>query len=225
MIGAVLIFGGNQKNREEKAVQILKALKLEKYQDNPDVLIIEKPEDKKSIGIDQVREAIQFVSEKPFSHENKAVYINRAHQLTIPAQNALLKTLEEPPTYASIILCAKTENDLLETIISRCRRLDVGKESAEKIAVVKDTYESILEMTIGERLTWAETFAKNEKEDICETLEQWISQIRKLIPGSENRSDLARNIRLVEKVKKDLETSNLNTRLAVEFLVIHIKSI
>lgn len=85
---------------------------------NPDFIFIEP--DSGNIKIDQIREMQKSVSEKPIISSNKVCIINDADLMTIEAQNCLLKTLEEPPTYMTIILIGTNESDFLATIKSRC---------------------------------------------------------------------------------------------------------
>ncbi|HNX91993.1 MAG TPA: DNA polymerase III subunit delta' C-terminal domain-containing protein [Syntrophomonas sp.] len=88
---------------------------------HPDFKLIEKADKKSMIGIEQVTNEIEpWLALKPYRARRRAVIIKDAHLLSLPAANALLKTLEEPPEYAVIILVAD-ENNLLETIISRCQ--------------------------------------------------------------------------------------------------------
>ena len=85
---------------------------------NPDFIFIE-PENG-SIKIDQIRSVQKKVSEKPIISENKVCIINDADLMTVEAQNCLLKTLEEPPVYMTIILVGTNESSFLPTIKSRC---------------------------------------------------------------------------------------------------------
>lgn len=88
---------------------------------HPDFLNIERLEKKTQIGIEQInREMEPWLALKPYRASHRVVIINSAHLLSLPAANALLKTLEEPPAHAVIILVAD-EQMLLETIISRCQ--------------------------------------------------------------------------------------------------------
>jgi len=87
---------------------------------------IERLEKKTQISIEQInREMEPWLAMKPFRAAHRVIIINEAHLLSLPAANALLKTLEEPPPYAVIILVAD-EMMLLETIVSRCQRLRFG---------------------------------------------------------------------------------------------------
>jgi DNA polymerase-3 subunit delta' len=85
---------------------------------NPDFFLIE-PESG-SLKIDQIREMQKRVAEKPIISNKKIFIIDDADLMTSEAQNCLLKTLEEPPEYATIILIGTNESDFLTTIKSRC---------------------------------------------------------------------------------------------------------
>jgi DNA polymerase-3 subunit delta' len=88
---------------------------------HPDFMVVEKLESKTLIGIEQInREMEPWLALKPYRSSRRVVIIKDAHLLSIPAANALLKTLEEPPGHAVIILVSDEQN-LLETIISRCQ--------------------------------------------------------------------------------------------------------
>lgn len=82
------------------------------------VYIYEKPEDKKQLWVTEIRRWIDEVSLQPYSE--KALYILRGFDTaSIEAQNATLKLLEEPPTYAIILLIVENPESILETIHSR----------------------------------------------------------------------------------------------------------
>ena len=85
---------------------------------NPDYLYIEP--DGNNIKIEQIREMQKRVQEKPIISEKKVYIIDNADQMTQEAQNCLLKTLEEPPEFVTIILIGANENAFLSTIKSRC---------------------------------------------------------------------------------------------------------
>ena len=89
-----------------------------KTNNNPDFSIIEP--DGNSIKIEQIRELQKRIQEKPIISNSKVYIINNADMMTKEAQNCLLKTLEEPPEYAIIILIGSNENLFLTTIKSRC---------------------------------------------------------------------------------------------------------
>lgn len=90
---------------------------------HPDFLTFDS-EDGKSIKIEQIRYLQERISEKPIVSTKKVFIINNSDLMTKEAQNCLLKTLEEPPAYAVILLILSNENKLLNTIKSRCTKLN-----------------------------------------------------------------------------------------------------
>jgi len=87
---------------------------------HPDIIFIthEKPG---TIGVDDIRSQINNdVVIKPYSAPKKIYIINEGEKMTVQAQNALLKTLEEPPEYAVILILTTNMETLLPTILSRC---------------------------------------------------------------------------------------------------------
>ena len=93
---------------------------------HPDFMQIDS-EDGKSIKINQIRLLQEKISEKPIISNKKVYIINSSDLMTVEAQNCLLKTLEEPPEYAVIILVLSNENKLLSTIKSRCTKIAFQK--------------------------------------------------------------------------------------------------
>ena len=90
----------------------------------PDIIYVShlKPN---SIGIEDIREQlIADVEIKPYTGPYKIYIVDEAEKMTVQAQNALLKTIEEPPAYAVILLLANNNTSLLPTITSRCVTLN-----------------------------------------------------------------------------------------------------
>lgn len=99
----------------------------------PDIirLVHEKPN---TISVGDIRSQINSdVSIKPYSSPYKIYLINEAEKMTVQAQNALLKTLEEPPGYAVLLLLSSNVNSLLPTIVSRCVLLNMKPVRDETI--------------------------------------------------------------------------------------------
>ncbi len=91
----------------------------------PDIIYVshEKPN---TISVDDIRSQVNNdVAIKPYSSKYKIYIINEAEKMTPQAQNAILKTLEEPPAYAVILLLVSNVNTLLPTILSRCVMLNM----------------------------------------------------------------------------------------------------
>ncbi len=99
---------------------------------HPDV-IVEKPE-KGRIRIDRIRALQQFFAYAPMEGRCRVALIDDAHLMNPAAQNALLKTLEEPPPKRVIVLVTSNASVLLPTVLSRCRRIRFGPLAREVIA-------------------------------------------------------------------------------------------
>lgn len=100
---------------------------------HPDVLIVE-PGDMGSIKMEQVREVIDRAAYRPFEGRRRAVIVDEADALVPQAQNALLKTLEEPPSASVFILVSPMPDALISTVLSRCRPLRFGGLTPAEVA-------------------------------------------------------------------------------------------
>ena len=103
-----------------------------------------------SIGVDDIREQInETIMIRPYSSYYKIYIVDEAEKMTVQAQNALLKTIEEPPAYAVIILLTTNPESFLPTILSRCVQL--------KLKPLKD---SVIREYLSESLGIAESKAE-----------------------------------------------------------------
>ncbi|MFV0439857.1 MAG: ATP-binding protein [Lachnospirales bacterium] len=92
---------------------------------NPDFLCIKRT--KLSIGVDLIRKSLgDTVHIKPFRSKYKVVIIEDGDTLTVEAQNALLKSIEEPPSYMIFLIEATNRKKLLPTVLSRCNTLSTS---------------------------------------------------------------------------------------------------
>ncbi len=93
---------------------------------HPDVLHIARAPNRTDVLIEQVRELIACLGLKPARAPMRLVILDDAETLNIPAQNALLKTLEEPPGHSLIFVVSASERALLDTVRSRLRSVRFG---------------------------------------------------------------------------------------------------
>jgi len=92
-----------------------------------------RPESKlRIVSVEQMRELMREIQLKPGEAEFKVAAIAAADRLNTQAANAFLKTLEEPPAKSVLILLTTEPGRILETIVSRCLRLNFGGESTRK---------------------------------------------------------------------------------------------
>ena len=100
---------------------------------HPDVFVLRPSEGKDSISVESVRALKEFLYLLPNEAEKKAVLIENAEGMTSAAANALLKMLEEPPSYAVFVLLAENRSLLLETISSRCLVLPLFEPGTKRV--------------------------------------------------------------------------------------------
>lgn len=112
-------------DEELESCEVCHSCKQAVSKNHPDIITLthEKPN---VISVDDIREqVIADVAIKPYNNRKKIYIINEAEKMTVQAQNALLKTLEEPPEYVVIMLLVTNTQMLLPTIISRCIPLNM----------------------------------------------------------------------------------------------------
>ncbi len=154
------------KAKEEARKLLITNPDLEK---NPDFFLIT---DLRTIKINQIRELKQAFSLKPYQEKYKVALIKNAHLLTQEAQNALLKTLEEPPPKCFLFLTTNNKEALLSTILSRCQIIELREKSpdqrTEEVSQnhqeVKDLAEKIIKTGVAGRLKLATSLAYNNQE-------------------------------------------------------------
>ncbi len=243
MINSIIISGGSLEKRQELTWQIAKDLfgfgKISSSslqgvilllpsrcysQDtsgsnllsNPDLIILKA---EASLGINEIRKLTKIIQQKPFQEKIKVAFIPQAEKLTLEAQNALLKTLEEPPPKTVIILSTPLAENLLPTIISRCHviklpykinKLD-NKEALKQLNLIKKIFNI---KKIGERILAIQPYAKDRQTavEFCQ----------KSITCLHNDVLTRKNLSLIKAFNQALELlqKNVNTNLVMENLVI-----
>jgi len=196
-----------------------------------DITVIEKEETKQSLGIDDIKRMQKKIFLKPVRSKTKAVILEDSQLLTIEAQNAMLKMLEEPPEHTIIILAADSEESLLPTIHSRCQIIRLKEEirtlSEKDEQEIKQFIENLNRLTIPQTLKLAEILAKDKQEAI-----KWIENVilmsreqllHTMVLVSDERSvsginpEQARNIiKAFQNLHTLLKTTNVNPRFAIE---------
>ena len=182
-------------------------------------------ESSESIKIDEIRGMQERIAEKPITSSKKVYLINNAEQMTQEAQNCLLKTLEEPPDFITILLVANNENTILPTIKSRCTKIVFTEENVEELSEEeKERYKS-LEKIFGnidkyksiDLLNKLDVLYK-DKDNILENLD-FINMI--LINKVKENIKYAKYIDYVEETKTRLK-SNSNYDMCIDNLILKI---
>ena len=124
---------------------------------HPDVRLIEPPAGKKEISIQQVRDFERELNYRSFTGKRKIIIVDPATLMNMASQNALLKTLEEPPQDSLIVLIASSAGGLLPTVRSRCMRIsfaplarsEVSQYLRVKQGMTGDEVEFLAAMSMG----------------------------------------------------------------------------
>lgn len=184
---------------EEKYCKTCKSCIEFDTNNNPDFLYIEP--DGNSIKIEQIRYLQKKIQEKPIISDKKVYIINDADQMTQEAQNCLLKTLEEPPEFATLILIGSNENSFLTTIKSRCMILHFKdlenkeiKEFLKKNYGINNISENILDTFQG---SIGKAILLKDKQEEYEKLQEMIDCL--------NTKDLIDIVKLAEPLYKSKE--------------------
>jgi DNA polymerase-3 subunit delta' len=153
---------------------------------HPDVQLI-GPEGR-SLKIDQVRALQHDLALAPFEGRYRVAIFDQFETATVEAQNALLKTLEEPPDYAVLIVLTADPELLLPTIVSRCQQLVLRpltpaqvREALIQTWHVEPSQADLLAHLSGGRLGWAVNAAVNPAP--LEARAKYLDDLQKLLKG------------------------------------------
>jgi len=224
MLASILITGGDPEQRKEKALAQAADFLGTTPENNPDFYLIEEEQ---SIKITQIRELKKRLSLKPFSSLNIVVLLNRAETMTVPAQNSLLKILEEPPSTSKIILTAPNPGALLPTIVSRCQLIRLGETNHTPEESVFKTHLQFLNQVLtsspGQRILLSEEYSQT-REKAIEFCQNQLLVLRKILHQETNETTLkpAQTAKIMRSLQKALVLlkSNVNPKILLENLLI-----
>lgn len=127
-------------------------------------------------GVDNIREIVEEVSYSPAEGKYKVYIIDEVHMLSIGAFNALLKTLEEPPSYVIFILATTEVHKIPITILSRCQRYDFRRITIDTIAERLRELVDVEQVRIEEKaLRYVAKLADGSMRDGLSLLDQCIA--------------------------------------------------
>lgn len=219
-----LIVGGSENLRREKAFaecDLLSIHALERYVFDPP---LEKASSEDTYGIGLVRKIKQKALLKPAYSLYQAILLFEAERLTLPAQHALLKLLEEPPEHTIIVLSADSEHSLLATIRSRCFLIKIKKQ--EKPSELPEEFLPSDGETIGNRLLLAEKLAKSDpKKWIIDSIHHSHTLLLQKVKENDDTHEtlsLAHRLTSCLEIYEILTTTNVNQRLALEHFLLSL---
>lgn len=176
---AFLITHGSKEDRQKKIASLVKDDQIHPV----DIRTLVLDEDAASIGIAIIRNWQKQLLLMPTASPLAAGVIESADLLTPEAQNALLKTLEEPPIHTHIYMEAQSDHSFLPTILSRCHSItlhDAAKTVTKEEEAIIEVIQQLLtpKTTIGQTLATLDTLCKN-KNDAGQWVEHAIRAMHK----------------------------------------------
>lgn len=234
---SLLIVGGDKEARRKKARRLAEGV-------HPIDQIILSPHP--SITIEDIRNLKENLFLKPIRSKKRVAFIFEGEKMTIFAQNALLKTLEEPPERGMIILTAQNPDSLLPTILSRCHiiRIKEGLLLPKDLEKSLKELERLLKSGVGERLQNPPQIGKKRKEagewlkrqvvlwhcillyqnNCINYLPKKIYPILERLASNLTSKQVRKTIEEIEKVYQMILT-NVNIRLALDNLLLSYPSL
>jgi hypothetical protein len=180
-IAGIILSSGTIKQRQQDEEKIIS---------HPDLIFLEPEGENKSIGVDEIREASSRINLKPYRADKKILIINQAYKMTEQAQNAFLKTLEEPPKNTIIFLICKEVIGLLETVKSRCKIIRLSTvDTAENSYFLKDEDQLIENFLDIKDNRYFDYFNFTNKEDYRRALITLYMMFRDIILMKEGITD------------------------------------
>jgi DNA polymerase III delta prime subunit len=162
------------------------------------------------LGIEQARKIKEHFSIKPHTLKGKIAVLEDASTLTLDAQNALLKLMEELPTEGVLILGAPSDSKFLPTVLSRCQVIRIKGEELSVKNEKQNEIELLLNATLEERFEYIEKL--KEKEEFLHSLVSFFHQ------------KLPANHKFVKQLlqAEEYANQNVNIRAILEYLMLNL---
>ncbi len=221
---SILLTDGNREDRLAYAQELLRKKNIHRED-------ITQISGDMTIGIEEIRKIIHLSALLPLRSAYRGTIVHPGELLTVESQNALLKTLEEPPSRLILILTAPSVEHVLPTIASRCTVVNLSSQS-EETNILSPVYEKVFSLKsapIGDKLQLAFAMEQvKERKKIIEELDLLIAQTRRLLlkeyqlPKQSNIS-AAEYASLIDSLLlcRAALKANVGPRLALEYLVLH----
>jgi hypothetical protein len=213
---AYLITGATPQTRLDEIQKRLDVIKISVF----DTVSLALEPEEEHIGIEAVRVFQKRLLLAPQSSPKTAGIVKDAHTLTIEAQNALLKLLEEPPPHAIIFCETQNRDSLLPTIISRCEGVLLAEVSPdESIGDMQIFIRDLLSSSPGKKLTLIETLTKDRSAAKTWTQNALLATRNMMLQaakeGNSETQKMAKLVRLLTTAQGELMV-NVNPKLVLD---------
>ena len=206
------------------------------FKDSPDIIEIDAASNN---GVDEIRELINNVKLVPSNSKYKVYIIDEVHMLTTSAFNALLLTLEEPPSHVVFILATTDIQNVPITILSRCQRFDfkpINKESLihrldyvckeENIKITADALEEISLISAGgmrDALGMLDQLANSDEEITLDSVSSYFGSVSPKVISELLDSIAGNNVESLLEILGNIRTSGTNYTVFVEKLISELR--
>ena len=219
-----LFWGQNFDEMKNTAFKLAEFLKT----DPLDILYIVPLKTKQEISIDQIRELKKHLSLSPYNSQYKFAIIDKAELLNRDADDALLKTLEEPQGNTILIVIVSNPDLLPQTIISRLEKIRFKPIPLSEVSdkFIDKEHTEILKKPLNEIFKYIEKITKESRENKDDTkifniLDSWALWFREKML-SDNK--YASTVKEIQKSREIISGSNANPRLVLENLILCINN-
>lgn len=210
---AKLLIHPNTVIRQSEILKLL--LKSKMNLNHPDLLYFTEEE---KLGVEEAKKIRKHLSLKPYQGNTRAIVLVASESLTIEAQNALLKTLEEPPDTALIILGSAYEDNLLPTVVSRCQVIFINNQTTKELDKSEiEKIERLLRMDMEERFLFLEKL--DNRDEFLSALTSYFHS-RLHLEGVKLNIEFLQAVIQAEKWAKQ----NVNIRAILEYLMLKMPS-
>lgn len=206
---------------EDGACEVCQACQLREHQNHPDLIVVDMEEGARNIGIEAARQVGRALSLGSNISSRRVIYFPQASSFTTEAANSLLKVIEEPPAGTLFILEARTEEELLPTIRSRCQAWRIHPLTEEDAATWLVAQENIDQEkatlwarlsggSLGIALKNLDEDGNNSRDDVL----RWLAELPKW-----NGVDIVRNAAELDKSKKEKQPHPIITQVEASFSI------
>lgn len=167
-----------------------------------------------SLKIETVRELQVQAGYKPYSAPVSCYILSQLETASLPAQQALLKILEEPPSHVRIILLTRSISGLLPTILSRCQLVSQTSTDVQDFSEIISWYQQLQARQLGELVEVADALAdKADAQATAEQLLKWLHYDLTTDPQGVHHRSRLRHLQLTQEFLIWME-QNVNLKLA-----------
>lgn len=187
---------------------------------------VEKIQTEKTVGIETIRNLQKKIFLKPFKGDKKIVILESFLGITIEAQNAFLKILEEPPLSTTIVISSNSLDFFLPTILSRCTVINLDKSEKLKDETYEENLQVLKELKKGSTSYALKISQDNGKgrEEALFLLEGLIITADQLLKNNDDFSlgEIKNILKSIQKTHTIIKTTNVAPRFALENLFLNL---